>query len=286
MSQIRSLDSISSKSQNINQTNKGIAEHVPISVIILTKNEELFVERCIRSVIWADEYVVLDSGSTDKTKEIAASLGASVYHQDWLGWVPQRTKAISLAKHDWVFILEADEIVTPELAQSIQIAMGQPKDERDGYSMDRRDDFHGELMPNIRRSKKNRNFIRLFNRKFSAYDSSMEVHEEVRCPGKAIFLSGVLMHWRGWQMDDQVSALNRYATIESEVLFKEGKRANGLTILLRPVFRFFWCYIVKGTFRKGIRGFNYAMVRAISEYIRYIKLWELENCSKDIHPNI
>lgn len=268
--------------QKVNADN---SKCISLSVIILTKNEELFIDRCIQSVAWADECVVLDSGSTDKTREIAASLGASVYEQEWLGWVPQRSKGIALAKHDWVFVLEADEIVTPELARSIEQAMNQQKDDRDGYSMDRRDDFHGLLMPNIRRSAKNQKFVRIFNRKFSAYDPTMLVHEEVRFPGKAIFLSGVLMHWRGWTLDEQVSALNRYATVEAEVLLKKGKSAGVLSIVFRPLFRFIWCYLVKGTYTKGLQGFNYAMIRSISEYIRYAKLWELENIDHNIHPS-
>ncbi len=260
-------------------------EKLPLSVVILAKNEENFIERCLRSVSWADEQVVLDSGSTDRTRELATALGATLYEQAWLGWSAQRTKAISLAKHDWVFILEADEIVTPELAASIQSVMRQPRHDKDGYSIDRRNDFHGVLLPSIRRRSKLVNCVRLFNRRYSAYDPTMLVHEEVRFTGKAILLPGILLHWRGWKIDDQISALNRYATIEAEALYSQGQRANALSIAIRPILRFCWCYLLKGCFRAGIQGLNYSIVRAISEYVRYAKLWEMEHITEPIiHP--
>src|SRR5215207_2451501 len=130
-----------------------------LTVIILTLNEEEFIERCIRSVSWADEVLVLDSCSSDRTREIAALLGANVYEQKWLGWPGQRNKAVSLAKNDWVFFVECDEIVTPQLARSIEEAMNGPVDERDAYFVDRRGDFYGLLLPNMSRASKRRSLV-------------------------------------------------------------------------------------------------------------------------------
>src|SRR3954447_23349753 len=137
----------------------------PITFVILTKNEEAFIERCLASVAWADEALVLDSGSTDRTREIARSLGASVYEQPWLGWVPQRQAGIALARNDWVLILEADEIVSDELRDGICAVMASSPEPRDGYVVDRRDEFFGQLFPNMRRAALRRTFVRLFNRK-------------------------------------------------------------------------------------------------------------------------
>lgn len=257
---------------------------IPVSVIILTKNEELFIERCIRSVLWADEVLVVDSHSVDRTREIAVSLGANVYEQEWLGWSGQRNKAISLAKNDWVFFVECDEIVTPELAHSIKEVMNGPVDDRDAYSMDRRGDFYGLLLPNMSRASKRRNFVRLFNRLYSAYDMTMKVHEEVRFPGRAIPLQGVLLHWRGYIMDEYITVFNRYATVEAEMLYERGRRANAFTIFLRPILRFLWCYIARGGVRLGTRGLIHAILQATSEYIRYVKLWEMYNATRTIHP--
>ena len=165
-----------------------------LTVIILTLNEEEFIERCIHSVRWADEVLVVDSNSTEQTREIATSLGARVYEQKWLGWSGQHNKGMELAKNDWVMFLEGDEIVTPQLAQSIQDVMSRPMDEGDGYALDRRGDFYGILLPNVSRPAKRKSFVRLFNRRCSAYDMSMKVHEEVILPGRSIPLQGVLIH--------------------------------------------------------------------------------------------
>ena len=255
-----------------------------LSVVILTKNEEDYIARCIKSVHWADEVLVVDSKSTDKTRELATSLKANVYEQEWLGWPGQRNKGVSLAKNDWILFVEADEIVSAELATSIQHAFSGPVDEQDGYSLDRRGDFLGILLPNGARASKRLNFVRIFNRKHSTYDSNMRVHEEVIFPGKAIPLEGVLLHWRGCTVDELISVFNRYATVEAEVLNDKGRRATALDILGRPVLRFFWTYLVKGGWRLGTRGLMHAMLKASSDYMRYAKLWELQNVTRAVHP--
>jgi (heptosyl)LPS beta-1,4-glucosyltransferase len=276
----------SSKLESVTTKSATQLKICPLSVIILTKNEEQFIERCIRSVDWADEKLVIDSGSVDQTKEIAVSLGASVYEQDWLGWSAQRNKGISLAKHDWVFILEADEIVTSELANSIQRVLSNSNDPHDGYTIDRRDEFLGDLMPNMRRPSKKRSCVRLFNRKHSLYDLNMKVHEEVRFSGQSIPLKGILLHWRGWTLDQAIFSCSRYGTIEAEELNENGYRADGLIILLRPTLRFLWCYLAKGGFRYGVPGLIYCMSRAVNEFSRYAKLWEMQNINHSIHPSI
>jgi (heptosyl)LPS beta-1,4-glucosyltransferase len=256
----------------------------PLSVIILTKNEEQFIKRCIQSVLWADEILILDSGSTDQTKEIATSLGAIVYNQEWLGYAAQRNKSLSLATHDWVFFLDADEIVTPELATSIKQALNKAMDQRDGYSIDRRGDFLGLLLPNVARPSKRNNFVRLFNKCCSAYDSTMKVHEEVRFPGKAIPLEGILIHWGGNMMDEYIAALNRYSILEAETLNEQGYHVNGFMVFLRPILRFLWIYIARYNFLLGTRGLIHAMLGATREYVRYAKLWEMQNISSVVHP--
>ncbi|WP_416670503.1 glycosyltransferase family 2 protein [Egbenema bharatensis] len=255
-----------------------------LSIIILTKNEEAFIDRCIRSVAWADEVLVLDSGSTDRTREIALSLGATVYEQEWLGYAAQRDKAISLAKHDWIFFLDSDEIVTPILAHSIQQVMAGSPDPQDGYSVDRQGDFYGVLLPNSSPRHRKLKFVRLFNRQFSGYDTSVKVHEEVWVPGKTILLEGALIHWRAYMMDEYITSANRYATLEAEMLELRGVRSNALKLLLRPLLRFFWCYVRHGEFRLGMRGLIHSLLLATSEYIRYAKLWEMQNTERVLHP--
>lgn len=256
----------------------------PLSVVIMAKNEEALIARCIGSVSWADEVLVIDSGSTDRTREIAASLGATVYEQPWLGFSAQRNRGAELAQHDWILFLDADEIVTKELAASVtQVLRGTP-DSRDGYAIDRRGDFLGVLLPNEARPSKRRTFIRLCNRRCSAYDLDMPVHEEVRFPGESIPLSGVLLHWNGFTMDEFVPLFNRYATVEARTLDAGGKRATALDIFARPVLRFFWSYLARGGWRLGTRGLMHAMLKASSDYMRYAKLWELQNVTSAADP--
>ena len=255
----------------------------PVTVIILTKNEEEFITWCIDSVRWADEILVIDSESTDRTRELAESLGAKVVVQPWLGWAGQLTKAIALAKNDWILNLDADEIVTPELACSVQSAMSKP-DPRDGYAVDRRGDFLGVLLPNESRRSRKLNFVRLFNRTQSAYDTAMKVHEEVRFPGEAHLLEGVLLHWRGSTLDELISVFNRYATVEAEVLDDAGKRATALDIIAWPILRFLWSYVVKGGFRLGTRGLMHSLLKATSDFMRYAKLWERQHGARQLHP--
>ncbi len=255
-----------------------------VSAVLITKNEAAFLERCLASLAWADEIVVLDSGSEDATCEIAARLGATVYRNEWLGWPRQRNYAASLAKHDWVFYLEADEIVSPELAQDIRRVLQGPMADGDGYSVNRRGDFLGILLPNESRASKQRSFIRLYNRKYSAFDQNTKVHEQVDFPGQSHALSGVFLHWRGYQMDEYVTAFNRYATLEAKVLAEQGKRATAGLIFMRPILRFLWLYVYKQEFRLGTRGLIHAMLKATSEYIRYAKLWEMQNAPQTLHP--
>jgi (heptosyl)LPS beta-1,4-glucosyltransferase len=257
---------------------------VPISVTILTKNEEALIARCIQSVEWADEVLVLDSGSTDSTRDIAINLGATVHQSSWCGWVPQHKKAIDLARNDWILILDCDEIVSADLANSIQQVLDEGVANEDGYSMNRRGDFYDILLPNTSPPHRVLNFVRLFNRKYGGYDPNERVHEEIRVPGKKIVLKGDLIHWRGRMMDEYITSINQYATIESEILNESGKKVLWFTLILRPLLRFTWCYFIHKEFLLGTKGLIHSLLAALSEYIRYAKLWELQNTSRNVHP--
>lgn len=255
-----------------------------LSAVIMTKNEAARIARCIGSVAWADEVLVIDSGSTDATREIAESLGARVAQQPWLGFSAQRNRGAALARHDWIFYLDADEVVTLELAESVQKVMTGTPDPRDAYAVDRRGDFLGVLLPNEARPSKRNNFIRLYNRQHSGYDEKMSVHEEVRFPGKAVPLSGVLLHWNDLNMDEYVLLFNRYATLEAHSLNTQGVKARPLDLIIRPVLRFLWSYLARGGWRLGTRGLLHALLKASSDFMRYAKLWEAQNVTPTPDP--
>jgi len=256
-----------------------------VSAIILTRNEEALIERCVKSARFADEVVVVDCGSGDRTCALAERAGAKVIHQDWLGWSAQRNRGAQAAANDWVMIIEADEVITAELEASLESVISGPMDPRDGYTVDRRGDFLGVLLPNETRRLKQRTFVRLYNRRHSQYDIEQLVHEEVRVPGRMIPLDGVLLHWRGQTFGEIASVFNRYATTEAEMLDRAGVRATPGRILGRTIARFLWVYVWRGAFRVGVRGLLYALLKANSETLQYGKLWERQHvASATIHP--
>lgn len=257
-----------------------------VSAVILTRNEEALIERCLRNVRdVVDDIVVVDSCSTDRTREIATRMGARVVEQSWLGWIRQRALGIQLAQNDWVLILEADEIVTPLLAASIRQALALPMDASDGYAIDRRDDFLGALLPSMRRRSKRRSFVRLFNRTRSAYDPTLKIHDEVRVPGRTFQLDGILIHWRGFSIVEQVARYTHYAPLEADVMEARGERVGILSLIWRPFLRFGWCYVICGGFRLGARGFAHALMVASSEYLRFAAVWERQHAPATLHPS-
>jgi len=253
---------------------------VPVSVVVCTLNEESVIERCLASVSWADERLVVDSGSTDATRECAERAGARWVEQPWLGFSAQKNFGARLARNDWILSLDADEVVSPQLERSLRAVTGAPMDPRAGYAVDRRGDFQGVLVPNGARRSKRRRLVRLYNRRFSAWDETMAVHEVVRCPGSVHQLSGPLLHWNDLSLDELFSLFNRYASVEANDLYDRGVRAGALSVMVRPVLRFGWHYILRGEFLLGGRGVVHSAVKAASDLMRYAKLWEKSVASR------
>lgn len=249
----------------------------PVSAVILTLNEEAVIERAVRSAAWADECLVVDSGSDDRTAELAEAAGARVVQQPWLGWTGQHERAAEMATHDWVFFLDADEVITPTLAAAAHAALGADPDPCDGFSVDRRGDFLGVLLANESRRAKRRSFVRLYHRGHSRWDPSITVHEEVLVAGRTHSLPGVLLHWRGHQLADYVPVFDRYAAVEARALVDGGARVRGVHVGLRPVLRFGWLFFVRGDWRLGTRGLIHAFLKAFQEFLRYARAWEFQN---------
>ncbi len=257
----------------------------PVSVVMLTRNEEALIGRALASVrSFADEVLLIDANSTDRTKEIAEAAGATVHSQAWLGWVDQRRKGASLARNDWLFFLEADEIVTPELSADIREHMARDPEPSTGFVIERADEFLGRLMFNMRRASKRAGFVRLYNRTRSDWRSDMLVHEELLCPGPLVRLQGSLIHWRNYAIADQIATYNRYSELEArEILSNNG---GGLTVklVLKPFLRFMWIYLKCGHWRLGMRGFIWSCMNAFAEFLRLAKVWEHRHAPRMIDP--
>lgn len=260
-------------------------EKLPISVIILTLNEEDFIDRCVsRLTEWAGEVLVVNSGSKDKTVEVATARGARVVHQPWLGWVGQRHAGMDAATYDWCFIVEADEVVDDRLIASIREAFSTPPDPTTCFSLERVEEFCGVLLPNTRREKKRANFIRLMNKQKTRYDTSMLIHEEVMINGEVRWLEGALLHWRNFTLQERFAQDNHNATLEARMMQKSGKTPSLMRSLSMPFLRFLWLYVRCGLWKTGRHGLFYSLSCSMREIMREAKLWELTSVEQLRHP--
>ncbi|MBS1963603.1 MAG: glycosyltransferase family 2 protein [Bdellovibrionales bacterium] len=245
----------------------------PLSVTIITLNEENNIARAIESVRdFAQETLVVDAGSTDHTVEIARNLGATVITNPWRGYGQQKNFAQSHAKHDWVLNVDADEAVSPELAVEIQHALerNEGKDVA-GYSMPRLSYYlgrwirHGGWYPN--------RLVRLANRKASAW-TEPDVHEELVVRGSVLPLGHDVFHYPFRNITEQIETNLRFSRLGSEALRKRRVGKSLALLLVKPIGKFVETYFVKGGFRDGIAGFIISVNAAHSIFLKYAYLFE------------
>lgn len=244
---------------------------LPISLVVVTLNEESNIERCLQSVPFASDTVVVDSFSTDRTREIAQNLGANVIQEAWRGYGAQKAFAVTHAKNDWILSLDADEALSPELQREIteRFATLNPQV---GYELPRRSFHlgrwihHGGWYPDAQ--------IRLFHRQYSQW-SSNALHEKVQVKSKER-LRHDMHHWVFASLSAQVLTNDKYSTLGAENLFKSGKSFSLFKLIFKPWTKFIECYFLKQGFRDGLPGFIIAVGAAYSIFLRQAKLWELE----------
>ncbi len=244
-----------------------------LTVLIPCKNEAKNIRPCIESVKGiADELLVADSGSSDRTVEIARECGARIIEREYVNPADFKNWAIPQATHPWVFRLDADERVTPELAREIRETLaGTPK--HDGYWIRRRSYIMGH---EIRHSGwGSDSIIGLFRREGSRY-APVRVHEEVVVEsGNVGRLKGLLRHYTYWSIGQWAGKVDRYATWAAEDLRDRGRRAGVSSLLFRPAFRFFRHYLLKLGFLDGKPGLLVSMFSAYSVFLKYAKLWKM-----------
>ncbi len=251
-------------------------QKLPLSLTVITKNEEKNIERCLRSVPFASEIIVVDSDSTDQTRELAQKLGAKVLVEAWKGFGPQKQFAVEKAQYDWVLSLDADEALSPELSEEI-LSRFSSLDEKTAYQLPRRS-FHlgrwihyGGWYPDRQ--------IRLFNRKFSHWDQA-QIHEKVETEKTDQFQSPIL-HWVFKNLSHQVVTNDRYSGLQAEDLFSRGKRFSLYYLIVKPPSKFFETYFLKRGFLDGLPGFLISVSAAYSVFLKWAKIWELENKKKE-----
>ena len=249
----------------------------PLSVLVTTKNEERTLRACLESLRWAEEVVVVDSGSTDGTPAIARSIADRVLEHEYENPASQKNWALPQLSHRWVLILDADERVTQALRQEIERVLADPA-RRDGYWIGRENHFFGRP---IRSAGWQRDrVLRLFDKAKGAYPPVL-VHEEIVINGSAGSLREKLVHEPYEDLDRYFEKWNRYSRWSAEELGRKGVRASAGRLLIRPWLRFARMYVLEGGFREGRRGIVLCWLAAFSVFSKYARRWEAEMRGKD-----
>ncbi|WP_263408152.1 glycosyltransferase family 2 protein [Terriglobus tenax] len=246
-----------------------------LSVAIITLNEEANLRRTLPSLKFADEVVVVDSGSTDKTVELARSFGAKVYEEPWKGYAGQKNSAIAKCTGDWILSLDADEEVSADLAEQLRILLPS-NPPHDAYYLPRRNIIfgrwikHGGFYPDSK--------LRLFRRGAASFGARL-VHETISFAGESDELEGALIHYPYPTIEDFVDHMNRYSSLGAEMLVEKGVVSRNYlafvwNTVLRPLLQFVWNFFFRLGFLDGREGLMLHLYHAAYASWKYAKAWE------------
>ena len=239
-----------------------------LSVIVITKNEEKSIRDCLESVVWADEIIVVDSASTDKTVAICREYTSKVFVTGWPGFGAQKNRALKMATCDWVLSLDADERVTSKLQAEIQTAIAYP-DNNVAFKMPRLSNYCGRYMrhsgwwPDY--------IIRLFQRGKAHFTNDL-VHEHLVVHGAVENLSKPLIHNSFDDLEDVLNKINSYSSAGASMMHQKKKKATLASSILHGLWAFVHTYILRAGFLDGREGFMLAVSNAEGTYYRYLKL--------------
>jgi glycosyltransferase involved in cell wall biosynthesis len=241
-----------------------------LSVTVITRNEAADIADALRSVAWADEILVVDSASTDDTVAIARQYTERVMVREWPGYIAQKNHAASLASHDWILSLDADERVTPELAEEVRTLLASGPAHQ-GYRVPRVTWHLGRW---IRTTDWYPDYqLRLYDRR-SAEWTGRYVHESVAVRGTTGRLAGELQHYAFRDIADHLETIDRYTTLAARQMAENGRRAGFLRIAGHPPLAFLRNYLVHGGVRDGVPGFVISALNAYYVFLKFVKLWE------------
>ena len=243
---------------------------IPLTVTVITLNERRNLDRCLRSVAWAAERLVVDSGSNDGTLEIAARHGARILERPWPGYVKQKNFAVDQARHDWVLSLDADEWLTDEGAEEVRRVLASPG--ADAYAFRRVTSFSGAFVPHVW----SRDWQTRLFRKGRAVFAGGQVHESLRLArgSRPARMRAPLMHLGYRSIRDYVERLNRYTDLAASSLNDDGVAPSRARLFLSPPAIFVKLYLLRLGFLDGVRGFVVAAGSAFYVLLKYAKLWE------------
>jgi glycosyltransferase involved in cell wall biosynthesis len=244
---------------------------VPVTATVITYNEAANIQAALESLSWADEIIVVDSESADDTVSIARRYTNHVIVRPWPGYIAQKNFAAEQAKHDWIFSLDADERVTPELAGEIGAVLAK-NPQAAGYRVPRVTFHLGRWMrstdwyPDYQ--------LRLYDRRRGRW-SGRHVHESVKADGPVQDLRGELQHYAYRDLADHFQTMDRYTTLAARQMFEEGRRAGIFDLMVHPPAAFFRNYILRGGFKDGVPGLIVSAMNARYVGLKFAKLWEL-----------
>lgn len=248
-----------------------------LSAVIITKNEAGHIARCLESISWVDEIIVLDSGSEDDTVAISHQYTDKVYQTDWPGFGIQKQRAVNKAGGDWILSIDADEVVSPELRLEIENALRQ--EHYKGYEIPRLSSYcgrqmrHGGWWPD--------HVLRLFRRECGRFTDSV-VHERIIVQGQIGQLTTPLLHDAFVNLDEVLYKVNSYSTLGAALLYQRGVRSSLSKAILKGFWTFIRTYVLKAAILDGRQGLMLSISNAEGAYYKYLKLLELQN--RQPHP--
>jgi glycosyltransferase involved in cell wall biosynthesis len=243
-----------------------------VTVTIITLNEAAHIADAIDSAAWADEIIVVDSGSADDTLAIARTKGARTDTRKWTGYVDQKNYAAGLASHDWIFSLDADERIPPTLSSEIRALLA-TEPSHHGYRVPR-------VTYHLGRWIRTTDFYpdyqtRLYNRRKARWQGR-HVHESVTVDGPAGQLTNELEHYSYRDLNDHLNRINAYSTLAAQQMHESGRRARAVDLLVHPPAAFLRNYLLRRGFLDGTAGLTLSIVNAYSVFLKFAKLWELQ----------
>jgi glycosyltransferase involved in cell wall biosynthesis len=248
-----------------------------LSVIIITKNEAGNIQACLDSVAFANEWIIVDSGSTDGTVEIARAAGATVIETaDWPGFGPQKNRALEAAGGDWILSLDADERITAELAAEIQAIVATEKS-RGAFEIPRKSWYCGRFIEHAGWSP---DYVTRLVRRGSAKFTDDLVHERLVVTGATARLQSPMLHYSFNNFSQVLQKIDQYSTLSAQQRYAQGKRGSVGKAVLHGFAAFIRTYVFKRGFLDGPHGLALAISNAEGSYYRYLKLWLLEQQKK------
>ncbi|MEQ8855186.1 glycosyltransferase family 2 protein [Gimesia sp.] len=242
-----------------------------LSVIVIVKNEESTIRECLASIAWADEIIVLDSGSTDQTVAICKEYTEHVYETDWPGFGPQKNRALGYASNEWVLSIDADERISYDLQTEIKRVIQMPK-RYDAYSMPRRSNYCGRYMKHSGWWPDH--VVRLFRRGKAEFSDDL-VHERIVVQGKVGKLKEPIIHESLLTLEQILNTMNSYSTAGAKMMAEEQQQASLCKAICHGTWTFIRTYFLRAGFLDGKEGFMLAISNAEGTYYRYLKLMVL-----------